>query len=107
MYHALHDFLMEDDNKINTDCIHALRKKASGTKENRRGHPPFRRIAANLRPEFPEEYAKVQQDVRYLPKEIWESFSPEQKKMYKAHLYRVKKNQGPNKLSRKSKSLPS
>ncbi len=73
--------LMEDDIKTYTDCILALRNKAVYPEDNKRGCQPLRRVAANMRHEYPEEDAKVQQDVRYLPKELWESFSPEQKKM--------------------------
>ncbi len=54
-YSALHDILMEDDNKKYADCILALRKKAVDTEENRRGRRPLRRVAANLRPESQEQ----------------------------------------------------
>ncbi len=73
-YSALHDILMEHDSKTYTDSILALSKKAVDTEENKRCCHPLRRVAANLRPESPEEDAQVQQDVRYHPKELWESF---------------------------------
>ncbi len=76
---------MEDDSKTYTDCIIALRKKAVDTEENCRGCCPLRRVAAGVRPETSEAYVSVKQDVTYLSRELRESFSPEQKKMYKVH----------------------
>jgi len=69
-YSALHDILMEDDGKKYNDCILALRKKAVDTEENRRGHHPLRRIAANITPASTDQDVQAQEDVRYLPKEL-------------------------------------
>ncbi len=88
-YSALHDILMENDGKKYNDCILALRKKAVDTEENRRGLT-LTRILANITPESPEQDVQAQEDGRYLPKELWESSSFEQKKMYKAYLHCVK-----------------
>ncbi len=87
-YIALHEIFMEGDNKTYADCILAIRKKAIHREENKKGCHPVRRIASNLRTESQEEDVQVQQDVRYLPKELWESFSPEQKKCISSSLSR-------------------
>ncbi len=79
-YSVSHNILMEDDRKTYNNCILALRKKAVDTENNKRGHGPLRRVASNLRPKSPEENAEIQQDVRYLPKELMESFRSKQKK---------------------------
>ncbi len=106
-YSALHDILMENDSKTYNDCILAIRKKGVDIEESKRSCHPLRRVAANLTPESPEGNAQVQQNVRYLPKELWESFSPEQKRMHNACLCQVKNSKGATKLIRKTKSLPS
>ncbi len=51
-------------------------KKEVDTEDTKKCCHPLRRIAANLKPESQEEDAQVQQDVTYLPKKLWESFSP-------------------------------
>ncbi len=50
---------MENDDKTYADCILALRKKAVDTEDNKKGHYPLRRIAANLRPDSQEQDAQV------------------------------------------------
>ncbi len=51
---ALHNILMENDDKTYADCILAQRKRAVDTEDNKKGHLPLRRNAANLRPDSQE-----------------------------------------------------
>ncbi len=97
---------MEDDSKTYTDCILALRKYAVDNAEIKKSHCALRKATASLRSESLDENALLQQDARYLPKNLQESFSPKPKKMYKAHLHQVKICQGPTRLSWKFTSLP-
>ncbi len=85
-YAALHDILMEDDNKTYQDCILALRKKGVDTEESKRSCHPLRRIAAQHQHEEEGE-EQEQQNAKYLPQTLWESFTPEQKMHYRAHLH--------------------
>ncbi len=94
-YAALDDILMENDSKTYADCILALRKEAVDIEENKKGHCQGRRFAANLRNESQEQDLQAQQDVRYLPQELWQSLSSKQKKLYKSHICQVKITKGP------------
>ncbi len=68
---------MENNNKKYSHCILVLRKKSVDNKENKKGHCPLRRIAAKMRPESQEQDERAQKDVRYLSKQLWESYNPE------------------------------
>ncbi len=46
---------MEDDSKIYTDCILALRSNVVETEEHCKSYHSHRKVAANVRPETPEE----------------------------------------------------
>ncbi len=54
LYAALHDILMENDDKKYADCILALKKKAVDTEDNKKGCHILRRVAAHLRPDSQE-----------------------------------------------------
>ncbi len=96
-YVALFDVLMEDDSKNYEDCILALRKKPVDIEDNRKGKVPLRMVATLKQSLSTDEDEQGQQNMRYVPNELWDTFAPAQKKMYKAHLCSVKLFNAPTK----------
>ncbi len=61
---------MEADSKTYEHCILALKKKTVDIEGNRKRKLPLRNVAALKQDLSPDEIEQLQQDVRYLCKEL-------------------------------------